>query len=69
VTEKGGIGIGSLSMKPGDQVCMLFGGKTMFVLKPLIGTDTHLFIGPYYLNGVMKEEILDMVAAGELSTQ
>jgi hypothetical protein len=69
VTEKGGIGLGPMAMNPGDQISMLFGGRTMFVLRPLSGLNEHFFIGSCYLDGVMKGEVVDMFSNGELSTQ
>jgi hypothetical protein len=41
------MGIGPAAMQPGDEVCVLFGGRLPFVLRPM--QDHHVFIGDTYL--------------------
>ncbi|EEH38592.1 HET domain-containing protein [Paracoccidioides lutzii Pb01] len=48
VTEKGYLGIGPRMMSPGDEVCVLFGGRVPFILRRM--PDHHLFIGDTYIN-------------------
>ncbi|KAK2745175.1 hypothetical protein FQN55_006299 [Onygenales sp. PD_40] len=48
VTEGGYLGIGPQMMRPGDEVCVLFGGRVPFILRPI--TDHYLFIGDTYFN-------------------
>ncbi|ODH37712.1 hypothetical protein ACO22_02568 [Paracoccidioides brasiliensis] len=48
VTEKGYLGIGPRMMSPGDEVCVLFGGRVPFILRRM--ADYHLFIGDTYIN-------------------
>ncbi|ODH50508.1 hypothetical protein GX48_03326 [Paracoccidioides brasiliensis] len=48
VTEKGYLGIGPRMMSPGDEVCVLFGGRVPFILHRM--ADYHLFIGDTYIN-------------------
>ena len=53
-TRKGHIGLGPLSMKPGDHVCILNGGRVPFLLRK--DGIHHRFIGESYIHGLMKGE-------------
>ena len=55
-TRKGHIGLGPLSMKPGDSVCILNGGQVPFLLRK-DGTH-HRFIGESYVHGLMAGEAM-----------
>jgi hypothetical protein len=57
ITEKGYMGLGSLGTKPGDCVCILFGGPTPFILRDL-DAGHHQFISDAYVHGVMHGEAL-----------
>jgi hypothetical protein len=48
LTRNGFIGIGPKVMRPGDEVCVLFGGRMPFVIRPM--DDHHVFIGDTYLH-------------------
>ncbi|KAH0565728.1 hypothetical protein GP486_000870 [Trichoglossum hirsutum] len=48
LTRKGFIGIGPKVMRPGDEVCVLFGGRMPFIVRPMDGH--HVFIGDTYLH-------------------
>jgi hypothetical protein len=52
------IGLGPASLDAGDQVCVLFGGRTPFVLRPL-GDGNFRFIGECYVHGIMCGELLN----------
>jgi hypothetical protein len=47
---------------------MLFGGKTLFVLRP-VADGTHLFIGPCYVYGMMEREAMDLLEQGIMSRE
>ncbi|OAX82345.1 hypothetical protein ACJ72_03304 [Emergomyces africanus] len=47
VTEKGFLGIGPRVTRPGDEVCVLFGGRVPFILRRM--PDHHLLIGDTYI--------------------
>jgi hypothetical protein len=64
-TESGYYVLGPAVMKKGDVICVLFGGKLPFCLRP-IGKQ-YLFVGECYAHGLMKGEALDMMDCGELS--
>jgi hypothetical protein len=46
-------------MKPGDVVCVLFGGGTPYVLRPTATADEYLFLGSAYIHGIMDGEVID----------
>lgn len=48
ITEKGYLGIDPQMMRPGDEVCVLFGGRIPFILRRT--PDHHLFIGDTYIH-------------------
>lgn len=45
--RSGYLGIGPAVMRPGDEVCVLFGGRVPFILRPI--GDHHLLLGDSYL--------------------
>ncbi|KAL8916279.1 MAG: hypothetical protein Q9208_008608 [Pyrenodesmia sp. 3 TL-2023] len=48
MTQKGFLGIGPKIMKNGDEVCVLFGGRVPYILRPV--QDHHVFIGETYVH-------------------
>ena len=48
LSESGLLGLGPSTMKEGDEVYVLFGGRTPFVLRRM--TDHHIFIGETYVH-------------------
>ncbi|TXC02619.1 hypothetical protein FocTR4_00014850 [Fusarium oxysporum f. sp. cubense] len=59
ITEKGYIGTGPRSVKPGDSVCILFGGDTPYIVCPRSSTsDEGLFLGNAYVHGIMDGEAI-----------
>jgi hypothetical protein len=48
LTQSGYMGIGPEMMRPGDQLCVLFGGRPAYILRPMDGY--HVFIGDTYVN-------------------
>lgn len=59
VTETGYVGFGPRCMRPGDVVCVLFGGRTPYVIRPTAAPDEYLFLGPAYVHGLMDSEAID----------
>lgn len=43
---------------PGDKLCLLLGGQTLFCLRP--AGDSYLFLGECYVHGVMDGEALNL---------
>lgn len=58
VTKKGYIGLGPNSMKAGDNVVLLCGGRTAYILRLQQNTDprTNEFLGGSYVHGMMNGE-------------
>jgi hypothetical protein len=56
-TQEGYIGIGDVTLQEGDLVCVLFGGKVPFILRPADGR--YRFVGECYLHGIMLGEALE----------
>ncbi|XMA14572.1 hypothetical protein WAI453_007363 [Rhynchosporium graminicola] len=57
-TSRGYMGFGAMSARVGDQVCILGGGWTPFILR---NHSTHFeMIGDSYLHGMMRGETLDL---------
>jgi hypothetical protein len=69
VTEKGYMGIGPNSMQPTDIVCVLFGGKTPFVLRPTSTPNEYLLLGECYVYGLMDGEAMDAYERGEIESE
>ena len=63
-TANGYYGLGPPLIENGDLVCVLFGGKTPFCLRPIDGH--HELVGECYVFGLMNYEALDMMKKGEL---
>ncbi|RYP20409.1 hypothetical protein DL765_002785 [Monosporascus sp. GIB2] len=63
-TRKGYYVLGPAVLKEGDIVCVLFGGKVPFCLRPVGGQ--YLLVGECYVHGLMKQEAMDMMARREL---
>ncbi|KAJ9621023.1 hypothetical protein H2203_007610 [Taxawa tesnikishii (nom. ined.)] len=59
-TQKGFIGTGFPNIRVGDMVCLLYGGRVPFVLRPVPDTDKFHLIGETYVHGLMHGEALDM---------
>lgn len=53
--------------RQGDELCLLFGGQTLFCLRP--SGNGYLFVGECYVHGVMDGEALDMAERGELAEE
>ena len=57
-TSRGYMGFGAMGAQVGDQVCILGGGWTPFILR---NHNTHFeMIGDSYLHGMMQGEMLDL---------
>jgi hypothetical protein len=69
-TTKGGqVGFGSIDVCPGDAICILYSGPTVYVLRSYPGKDAYQFVCDGYTHGLMKGEGLEMIKSGEVKTQ
>ncbi|KAN0120202.1 Heterokaryon incompatibility protein (HET) domain containing protein [Hyaloscypha variabilis] len=67
ITEKGYLGLGPGHMEVGDQVTVLFGGNTPFILRKF--EDHFKLTGESYIHGIMEGEVILLWEAGELEEQ
>lgn len=51
-TQDGHIGLGPYVLEPGDLVCVLYGGRVPYILRPR-GDGTFVFLGECYVHGIM----------------
>jgi hypothetical protein len=66
LTQSGYIGIGPMMMRPGDEVCVLFGGRAPYILRPMV-QGYHVFVGETYLcdNDIMWGKAAEAVRFGK----
>ncbi|XDG10332.1 hypothetical protein ABKA04_009947 [Annulohypoxylon sp. FPYF3050] len=65
-TSKGYYILGPAALEQNDLVCVLFGGKMPFCLRPL-GGQYYQLVGECYVHGLMNGEAMDLMACGNLS--
>jgi tetratricopeptide (TPR) repeat protein len=65
MTNDGHFGIGPRAMEPGDEVAVLFGGITPFIVRSVSqrrreseGYGSYRFVGESYIHGFMKGEVI-----------
>ena len=63
-TKKGYYVLGPKLMEDGDLICVLFGGKVPFCLRPW--GDRFLLVGECYVHGLMDGEAMHMMSRQEL---
>lgn len=66
-TSRGQIGLGPAHTKPGDLICVFYGGDTPYILRKDPAADTFEFIGEAYVHGLMYGEALEMQDQGLVS--
>jgi len=65
ITEKGYFGVGPASMKENDLVCVLYGRRVPFLLRPK--NNFHHLVGKCYVHGIMNGKAITMLEARQLS--
>lgn len=45
--------------RPGEKVCILYGGNALYVLRPC-GNGEYRFMGGYFVHGLMYGEAMSM---------
>lgn len=68
-TESGMQGIGPQAMKPGDVVCVLFGGPVPYILRKTDTDNVYRVVGECYLRGIMLGRPIDMWREGLLAKE
>lgn len=66
VTTDGHIGVGSRGMQQGDEVCVMFGGEILCIIRP--ERDHHL-LRECFVHGYMHGEVMERWKAGKLKDQ
>jgi hypothetical protein len=70
-TETGKLGFGSLDIREGDLVSMLYGGKTMYVLRShgAEGQGSFSFVSDAYVYDCMNGEVFELLDSGEVKEE
>ncbi|VUC31337.1 unnamed protein product [Clonostachys rosea] len=58
LTSTGFLGLGPSHMEEGDEVCIFYGGKTPYMVRPGKDGEGHSLVGETFLYGVMHGEAL-----------
>jgi hypothetical protein len=66
-TDSGHMGMGSPNMQIGDEICVLFGGTILFILRPV--GEYYKLVGECYVHGLMQGEAMEQWRAGEFHDQ
>ena len=64
-TTRGHLGIGPLHLRSNDNVCLIYGGHTAFILRGN-GDGFYEFIGEAYVHGLMQGEMMEGVDEGKV---
>ena len=69
-TRDGYVGLAPCWAQKGDLVCILFGGQTPYLLRPVNGDKTrrYVFIGDCYVHGIMSGEALSRIEIASAET-
>ena len=60
VTSSKRIALGPPAMKEGDQVCIIYGCQTPFILRPTQSkSGSYILVGPCYVHGLMRGEAVE----------
>jgi len=65
ITADGHLGIGPELTQPGDQIVVLDGARSPFVLRALKNSSDYALLGDSFVLGLMHGEVRDMDARGE----
>jgi hypothetical protein len=68
ISSDGHLGIGPESTQPGDQIVVLDGARSPFVLRALENSSDYALIGDSFVLGLMHEEVKDLYARGKLQS-
>ena len=69
VSKQGYVGLSAPSVQPGDQICVLFGGSTPYIVRPTSISGEYHFLGECYVHGLMNGEEIQLWEEGILSSQ
>jgi len=63
-TSAGRVGFTVKSALPGDRVCVLYGGPSVYILHPIGDSETFQFVDVGYTHGLMKGEAFGLLDDG-----
>jgi hypothetical protein len=69
ITSQGRLGIGPICLEPTDIICVIFGGSSLYALRPILGTGEHYFLGECYVHGLMTGDAMKSYEQGERDVQ
>ena len=69
ITSDGHLGIGPESTQPGDQIVVLDGARSPFVLRNLEDSTDYALLGDSFVLGLMHGEVREMDARGQLESR
>ena len=69
ITSDGHLGIGPESTQPGDQIVVLDGARSPFVLRNLEDSTDYALLGGSFVLGLMHGEVREMDARGQLESR
>lgn len=77
ISERGYFGLAPMDARPGDQICILFGGAMPYILRETLEQiqvdsaqhNCHSLVGEAYVHGLMNGEGLDMIERQEAKAQ
>ena len=69
VTNDGSFGNGPGWLEPDDVLAILFGGRSVYALRPTGACNEYLFMGECYVYGSMNGEAIDKYDKGEIQAQ
>jgi hypothetical protein len=69
ITSDGHLGIGPESTQPGDQIVVLDGARSPFVLRNLEDSTDYALLGDSFVLGLMHEDVRKMDARGQLESR
>jgi hypothetical protein len=77
ISEKRYLGLVPMDTQPGDQICIIFGGRVPFILREtgeqveMDGIDhkCHILLGDSYIHGLMQGEAAKMIERRQVNVQ
>lgn len=58
------MGTGPFTTRPDDKICVLFGGNTPFLVRPIDGEKRYRFVGSCYFADIMYAQAIEALDSG-----
>jgi hypothetical protein len=69
LTETGRMALTLPAGRSGDVICVLFGGRTPFLLRPMLEPHCYTFLGECFVRGIMDGEVINRWENGEFERE